>query len=86
MPTYETLGWRLSDGVATITLNRPRAGNALTMQMGQELMEAAIRCDDNPEVRAVVLTGAGKMFCVGADLQQLPPTGPKMATEINYGE
>lgn len=82
MPNYETLDWRLSNGVATITLNRPRAGNALTMQMGRELMDASICCDENPEVRAVVLTGAGKMFCVGADLRQLPPAGPKMATEI----
>lgn len=82
MPNYETLGWRLSKGVVTITLNRPRSGNALTMQMGQELMDASICCDDNPEVRAVVLTGAGKMFCVGADLKQFPPAGPKMATEI----
>lgn len=82
MPTYETLSWSLSDGVATITFNRPRAGNALTMQMGQELMDASIRCDDEPEVQAVALTGAGKMFCVGADLKQFPPAGPKMAAEI----
>ena len=82
MPNYETLSWNLSDGVATITLNRPRAGNALTMQMGRELMDASIRCGDDPEVRAVVLTGAGRMFCVGADLKQLPPAGPKMAPEI----
>ena len=66
MPNYETLDWRLNSGVATITLNRPRAGNALTMQMGRELMDASICCDDDPEVRAVVLTGAGRMFCVGA--------------------
>ena len=52
MPNYETLGWSLSDGVATITFNRPRAGNALTMQMGQELMDASIRCDDDPEVQS----------------------------------
>jgi len=82
MPNYETLGWRLSDGVATITLNRPRAGNALTLLMGRELMDASIRCDDDPDVRAVVLTGAGRMFCVGADLKHFPPAGPKMATEI----
>ena len=82
MPNYETLDWSLNDGVATITLNRPRAGNALTMQMGQELMDASICCDDDPEVRAVVLTGAGRMFCVGADLKRFPPAGPKMATEI----
>ena len=82
MPKYETLGWNLSDGVATITLNRPKAANALTMQMGRELMDASIRCDDDPKVRAVVLTGAGRMFCVGADLKQFPPAGPEMATEI----
>ena len=82
MSNYETLGWSLSDGVVIITFNRPRAGNALTMQMGQELMDASIRCDDDPEVRVVVLTGAGRMFCVGADLKQFPPAGPKMATEI----
>ena len=82
MPNYETLGWSLSNGVATITFNRPRAGNALTMQMGKDLMDASIRCDDDSEVRAVVLTGAGQLFCVGADLKQFPPAGPKMATEI----
>ena len=82
MPNYETLGWSLNDRVATITLNRPQAANALTMQMGRELMDAAIHCDDDPEVRVVVLTGAGKMFCVGADLKQFPPAGPKLATEI----
>lgn len=82
MPNYETLDWTLSDGIATITLNRPRVGNALTMQMGQELMNASICCDDDPEVQAVVLTGAGRMFCVGADLKLFPSAGPKMATEI----
>ena len=82
MLNYETLGWSLNDGVATITLNRPEAANALTKQMGRELMDASIHCDDDPEVRVVVLTGAGRMFCVGADLKQFPPAGPKLATEI----
>lgn len=81
MPDYETLSWSSNDGVVTITLNRPRAANALTMQMGQELMDASIRCNA-PDVRAVVLTGAGRMFCVGADLKQFPSVGPEMANEI----
>ena len=82
MPDYETLAWDLSDGVATITLNRPEAANALTMKMGEELMDASIRCDDDPEIRCVVLTGAGRMFCAGADLKAMPHAGPAMATEI----
>ena len=82
MPDYETLIWDLSDGVATITLNRPEAANALTMKMGEELMDASIRCDDDPEIRCVVLTGAGRMFCAGADLKEMPHAGPAMATEI----
>lgn len=82
MPDYETLDWTFDDGVATIAFNRPEAANALTMQMGEELMDASIRCDDDPAVRAVVLTGTGRMFCAGADLKAMPPAGPEMATEI----
>ncbi len=82
MPDYETLAWDLNDGVATITFNRPEAANALTMTMGEELMDASIRCDDDPEIRCVVLTGAGRMYCAGADLKAMPHAGPAMATEI----
>lgn len=82
MPEYETLAWELSDGVATIRFNRPEAANALTMRMGEELMDASIRCDDDPGVRCVVLTGTGRMFCAGADLKAFPGAGPEMATEI----
>ncbi len=48
--------------MATITLNRPEAANGLTLDSGKDLMHAAIRCDEDPAIRAVVLTGAGKMF------------------------
>ena len=49
-------------GVATLTLNRPQVGNAIDLPLSQALLEAAIECDENPEVRCVVLTGAGRLF------------------------
>lgn len=80
---YETLSLTIDDdGVGTITFRRPQAANALTMRMAQELMDASIRCDDDPSVRAVVLTGEGRMFCAGADLKEFPEAGAKMATVI----
>ena len=66
---YRTLGYELQDHVARITLNRPDAGNALEGEMGRELMHAAIRSSEDRAVRAVLLSGAGRMFCVGGDLK-----------------
>jgi enoyl-CoA hydratase/carnithine racemase len=62
------LRFEFDGGVATITLDRPEAGNAFSGAMGQALGEAYRRCDEDDAVRAVVLTGAGSTFCVGADL------------------
>ncbi len=59
------------NAVTTITLNRPDNGNALDMRMGRELLAAAIACRHDPNTRAVVLTGAGKAFCFGGDLQAM---------------
>lgn len=58
----------ISDSVATITLDRPDKLNAFTTAMGYELIEAFDTCDRDDAVRAVVLTGAGRAFCAGADL------------------
>lgn len=55
--------------VAVVTLNRPDTANTLDLAMGRELLAAALRCEADPAVRAVVLTGAGKVFCAGADLK-----------------
>ena len=66
---YEQLLYEVSDGVATVTLNRPEQRNALSGQMLGELVDAMKRVRDSDDVRAVVLTGAGeKVFCAGADL------------------
>jgi enoyl-CoA hydratase/carnithine racemase len=66
--TYRTLRLDLEDGVATITLDRPRHRNAFGDGMGDELASAYRRCDADDEVRAVVLTGEPPAFCAGADL------------------
>jgi 2-(1,2-epoxy-1,2-dihydrophenyl)acetyl-CoA isomerase len=73
--SYETLLFEARDGVACITFNRPQVGNALSPHMARELSDAAIRCDDDPTVRAVVLTGAGKLFCAGGDLGAFATAG-----------
>jgi enoyl-CoA hydratase len=66
---YEQLLYDVSDGVATLTLNRPEQRNALSAQLLAELVEAMRTARGDEGVRAVVLTGAGdKAFCAGADL------------------
>jgi 2-(1,2-epoxy-1,2-dihydrophenyl)acetyl-CoA isomerase len=57
--------------VALVTLNRPDEGNALNLQMGMDLLAAALACARNPAVRAVVLCGAGRHFCFGGDLHAM---------------
>ncbi len=66
--TFRTILLDVSEGVATITLNRPEVRNAFGDGMGDELADALRRCDADDDVRVVVLTGAPPAFCVGADL------------------
>lgn len=68
LPIYRTLQTAVSDGVATITLNRPRQRNAVGDGMREELADAYRWCDSADTVRVVVLTGAPPAFCAGADL------------------
>jgi len=77
---YDFLTFEVKDGVGLILLNRPEDGNAITLEMARELLEAASRCDEDPEVRAVVLTGSGKMFCAGGDLKAFAAQGDRVAT------
>jgi enoyl-CoA hydratase/carnithine racemase len=65
---FETILFEIDDGVATVALNRPERMNAWNDAMAAELREAMRRCDEDDTVRAVVLTGAGRAFCAGADL------------------
>jgi len=65
----EQILYDVSDGVLTITLNRPDRLNAFTPVMGRELIEAFDASDADDDVRAVIVTGAGRGFCAGADLE-----------------
>jgi enoyl-CoA hydratase/carnithine racemase len=64
----QTIEYAVSEGVATITLNRPDRLNAFTRTMMSELIEAFDQSDADDDVRAVIVTGAGRAFCAGADL------------------
>jgi enoyl-CoA hydratase/carnithine racemase len=65
---FETLRYDLADRVLTITLHRPDRLNAFTATMARELIDAFDRADADDDVRAVIVTGAGRAFCAGADL------------------
>ena len=89
---FETLTYDVAEGVGTITINRPEAANAMSPQCAAEFSEVAILCDDDPAVRAVVLTGAGKMFCAGGDLGAFAAAGAgaksllkKMTGDLHLG-
>jgi len=66
---YETITLDVAGSVATITLNRPDAYNALSLPLARELFAAVLAVDEDPQVRCVVLTGAGKAFCGGGDVK-----------------
>ena len=68
LPGYRTLLVAVGDGVATITLNRPRQRNAFGDGMREELADAYVRCERDENMRVIVLTGAPPAFCAGADL------------------
>jgi enoyl-CoA hydratase/carnithine racemase len=66
--SFEEIRYEVADHVLTITLNRPDRLNAFTPTMAAELIEALDRADADDDVRAVIVTGAGRGFCAGADL------------------
>ena len=67
---YETILYDMKDGIAEIRLNRPHRLNAVTRQLYDELNAALSRAEADADARAVLLTGEGRAFCVGADLKE----------------
>ena len=88
--TYQTLRLEIADSIATITIDRPDDANALDARMALELHDAAVRCADDAGVRAVIVTGNGRMFCAGGDLKAMHAQGEgrhayitRMATDLH---
>lgn len=73
---FESIGYQVADGVAEITLDRPTVLNSFSRPMARELQAALAEAAADSEVRAVLLTGAGRAFCAGQDLAEaVPPDG-----------
>src|SRR3546814_96283 len=64
----EPLLFAKRDGIATLTLNRPDVGNAINTALIEALAQASVQCERDASIRCVVLTGAGRLFCVGGDI------------------
>src|SRR6266536_479986 len=69
--TYECLLYEVKDGIATLTLNRPDRLNALGGSLRADLHDAVTRSAADPDVRVMVITGAGKGFCAGGDVKAM---------------
>src|SRR5215470_12989037 len=66
---YENVMYQVKDGVATITLNRPDAYNALNLALARELFHATLEADEDRAVRCILITGSGRAFCAGGDVK-----------------
>src|SRR5580704_14109233 len=67
---YETILYEVADNILTITLNRPDKLNAFSGTMQAEMIDAFDHADQDDNVRAIIVTGAGRAFCAGADLSE----------------
>lgn len=79
---YEEIQYQVADNVATITLSRPDKLNAFTNRMLKEIISAFDETDADDEVRAVIVTGAGRAFCAGADLSGGGETFAKGGSDV----
>lgn len=81
----EGIALTAEEGIARITLDRPEAGNAIDLPLAKALLTAAIRCDNDPAVRCILLTGNGRLFCAGGDVQLIAGAGerrPEVLSEL----
>jgi enoyl-CoA hydratase/carnithine racemase len=83
---YKTILYETGDRVATITLNRPEVLNAINDEMVEELRDAYLRAEDDPEVWTVLVTGAGRALCAGADVTKIPQTEGGQRSFVGSGE
>ncbi len=75
---FKTLLFDIQENVAHITFNRPEAANAINLDLAKDLMHAVMKCDENPLIRAVLIKGAGPMFCAGGDVKRFAEKGEEL--------
>ena len=77
------IAFSVEDDIGRITLDRPEAGNAITLPLARALLAAAIRCQTDAAIRCIVLTGNGRLFCAGGDVQLLAGAGDKRSEVLS---
>jgi 2-(1,2-epoxy-1,2-dihydrophenyl)acetyl-CoA isomerase len=86
MTTMTNILFSIENAVARLTFNRPEVFNSMNQSMRQEMLEALATCEKDPGIRAVYITGSGKAFCAGEDLQEVvDPNGPSLTQIISTG-
>jgi len=82
---YKTVILEKKDGAAVLTLNRPDKFNAVNMEMRSEILGILDDLEKDPEVRVLVVTGTGRAFCAGADINELAAAGkdPELQNTLN---
>lgn len=76
--SYENLIFTVDDGLATMTFDRPDAANGMNLAMMKEMFEVSIRCDEDPAIRALIVTGSGRFFSAGGDLKGFHEAGDEV--------
>jgi 2-(1,2-epoxy-1,2-dihydrophenyl)acetyl-CoA isomerase len=84
MPDYSAILYDVRDGVATITLNRPDAANSANEALSTEMLDALIRSEEDPAIRALVLTASGRFFCAGADLKSFYSSSSTLKSRVSF--
>jgi 2-(1,2-epoxy-1,2-dihydrophenyl)acetyl-CoA isomerase len=79
---YSTILFDIENDVAHITLNRPDAANSINSEMGVDLMRAATYCGEDPMIRAVLISGSGRMFCGGGDLKEFAAQSERLPDHL----
>lgn len=82
MEDYKTLEFGINKGVATIILDRPDAANSVNALMCRELVQVAMRCDQDEGIRAVILSGRGRIFCAGGDIAAMAEDMDSIGTTV----
>lgn len=80
---YKTIKYAESENIGTITLDRPEKRNAINETMGEELVDCINYCDENTNIRAIILTGNGKAFCSGGDVDTPPLRAKRLLNVVH---